>query len=49
MKYLRCLALVGMFCATPVLADEAGDLVFTERGPWQLAEPLVWSISQSGP
>lgn len=49
MRYLRCLALMGLVCATPIFAGDAGDLVFTERGPWSIEKPLVWQISQSGP
>ena len=54
MKFLRSLALIGLFAATPVatpvLAGEAGDLVFAERGPWDLsAAPVVWTLSQQGP
>lgn len=48
MKILRYLALAGLL-ATPLHGNEAGDLVFAERGPWQLSDPLVWSISQTGP
>lgn len=49
MRYLRCLALIGLVAATPLVAGEAGDLVFAERGPWSIETPLVWQISQSGP
>lgn len=49
MKYLRCLALVGCVGASAAWAGEAGDLVFAERGPWVIAQPLVWTISQTGP
>ncbi|SMO73150.1 hypothetical protein [Paracoccus laeviglucosivorans] len=49
MKILRHMALIGLALATPVAANEAGDLVFAERGPWQLAGPLVWTIEQTGP
>lgn len=49
MKFLHILAL-ALLGAGPVLAGEAGDLVFAERGPWDLSEaPLVWSIDQQGP
>ncbi|WJS83293.1 hypothetical protein [Paracoccus sp. TOH] len=51
MRVLRMLALVGIVAAvSPLQADEAGDLVFADRGPWNLAQgPLVWQISQTGP
>ena len=56
MKILHGLALIAFAaCITPAaapaaLADEAGDLVFAERGPWDLsAGPLVWAVSQQGP
>lgn len=48
MQVLRYLALVGLL-ATPLSANEAGDLVFAERGPWKLSAPLVWLITQTGP
>ncbi|RCW82922.1 hypothetical protein DFP89_111128 [Paracoccus lutimaris] len=50
MNLLRSLALIGLFLAPPALADAAGDLVFAERGPWDLsAAPLVWTIDRKGP
>ena len=50
MKMLRIFALIGLVLAPPALAGEAGDLVFAERGPWDLsAAPLVWTLSQQGP
>ena len=50
MKIFRSLVLIGLLAAGPALADKAGDLVFTERGPWQLTDaPLKWVISQTGP
>ena len=50
MKLLRILILAGLVAATPALANEAGDVVFSDRGPWQLSESgLVWTISQTGP
>lgn len=34
----------------PAVADEAGDLVFAERGPWDLDErELVWRLDLEGP
>lgn len=48
MKHLFVLALLGL-TSTPVMAGEAGDLVFAERGPWSLPQPLVWQLRQSGP
>ena len=50
MKILRISALIGLLFAPAALAGEAGDLVFAERGPWDLsAAPLVWTLSQQGP
>lgn len=62
MKILRISALIGLMAVAPALvpalvpalapalAGEAGDLVFAERGPWDLsAAPAVWTISQQGP
>lgn len=54
MKLLHCLALIGLVAGTlgaaPVVANEAGDLVFAERGPWDLsAGALVWNVTQQGP
>ena len=50
MKILRLSALIGLLALPPALAGEAGDLVFAERGPWDLsAAPLVWTLSQQGP
>lgn len=58
MKILRISALIGLVATAPALvpaiapalAGEAGDLVFTERGPWDLsAAPVVWMFSQQGP
>ncbi|KRW95805.1 hypothetical protein O4J55_04890 [Paracoccus sp. PXZ] len=49
MKVLRGLALIGLL-ASPLWAGEAGDLVFAERGPWDLSQgPLVWTLRQTGP
>lgn len=52
MRILRrlALALLVLLAPAPLLAGEAGDLVFAERGPWHLdATPLVWALTQSGP
>lgn len=60
MKFLRSLALIGLVGGTalgiapPVVpqaaANEAGDLVFAERGPWDLSKgDLIWHLSQQGP
>ena len=50
MNLLCSLALGGLLLTAPALAGEAGDLVFAERGPWDLsAAPVVWQISQQGP
>ncbi|MTH65907.1 hypothetical protein [Paracoccus shanxieyensis] len=56
MKILRPMAVIGLLAlaaavpaTAPGHANEAGDLVFAERGPWQLADPLIWSIDQTGP
>lgn len=36
--------------AMPLLADQAGDLVFAERGPWDLGDQrIVWRLDTSGP
>lgn len=40
---------MGLLSASSAVADEAGDLVFAERGPWTIDQPLVWQISQTGP
>lgn len=48
MKHLFVLALLGL-TSVPAMAGEAGDLVFAERGPWSLPQPLVWQLRQSGP
>lgn len=49
MTMIRSLILIALLVAAPVRADEAGDLVFAERGPWSLTAPLVWELSQTGP
>ncbi len=49
MRILRGLALIGLL-AGPLSAGEAGDLVFAQRGPWDLSQgPLVWTLHQTGP
>ncbi|RDW12554.1 hypothetical protein [Paracoccus thiocyanatus] len=49
MKILRSLVLIGLL-ASPLRAGEAGDLVFADRGPWDLPQgPLVWTLHQTGP
>lgn len=49
MRILRGLAMIGLL-ASPLEAGEAGDLVFAERGPWDLSQgPLVWALRQTGP
>ena len=49
MNVLRGLALIALL-ATPLRAGEAGDLVFAERGRWDLSQgPLVWTLRQTGP
>ncbi|RQP06388.1 MAG: hypothetical protein D1H97_07750 [Paracoccus sp. BP8] len=49
MRILRGLAMIGLL-ASPLAAGEAGDLVFAERGPWDLSQgPLVWALRQTGP
>ena len=36
--------------SVPALAGEAGDLVFAERGPWNLGDrQLVWTMTHEGP
>lgn len=50
MGHLCRIALLGLLAASPLHAGEAGDLVFAERGPWQLQDkPLVWALTQTGP
>lgn len=50
MKFLQNLALVLALSTGAAMADEAGDLVFAERGPWQLGDKGVeWVITQEGP
>lgn len=54
MKILRPLALwaalaTGLSLA-PSFANEAGDLVFAERGPWQLGDQtIIWRLDVAGP
>ncbi len=52
MRRLICLAVLATGCGLPfaAFADAAGDLVFTERGPWNLKDaPVVWSLNIAGP
>ncbi|MDT1063200.1 hypothetical protein RM190_15090 [Paracoccus sp. CPCC 101403] len=50
MKFLRLIALAGLLAAPPAIGGEAGDLLFAERGPWDLSSgPLVWKLDQTGP
>ncbi|SMG36575.1 MULTISPECIES: hypothetical protein [unclassified Paracoccus (in: a-proteobacteria)] len=43
------LALIGLL-AVPLWAGEAGDLVFADRGPWDLSQGgLTWVLRQTGP
>ena len=50
MGFLCRIAFLAVIAATPLHAGEAGDLVFAERGPWQLADkPLIWQVTQTGP
>ncbi len=47
-----CLAVFALGCSLPAatFAGEAGDLVFTERGPWDLkGDPIVWALTINGP
>lgn len=52
MTGFRALALVALVALMPGLAraNEAGDLVFADRTPWQVKDkPVVWSLDISGP
>jgi hypothetical protein len=50
MKFLHNLVLALALGAGPAMADAAGDLVFAERGPWQLgAGGVEWVMTQEGP
>ncbi|WP_134679543.1 hypothetical protein [Paracoccus ravus] len=50
MKYLRYLAVIGLVATSAAHAGEAGDLVFAERGPWDLSGgALIWTLEQTGP
>lgn len=49
---LRNLAAAMLLALAPaaVSADEAGDLVFTNRAPWELGDKvLAWSLTREGP
>lgn len=49
MRFMHSLATI-ILAGAPVSAGEAGDLVFAERGPWDLSlAPLVWALDQQGP
>ncbi|RNF34389.1 hypothetical protein [Paracoccus methylarcula] len=40
----------SLVAASPLVAGEAGDMVFAERGPWSLEpEGLSWSVHVDGP
>lgn len=44
------LSLLLLTAGTPLVAGEAGDAVFAERGPWSLgAQQLVWTETVEGP
>ncbi|MTH77616.1 hypothetical protein [Paracoccus aestuariivivens] len=50
MKIFCSFVLIGALYAIPALAGDAGDMVFTERGPWDMSKgPVSWEISQTGP
>ncbi|MDS9466991.1 hypothetical protein RGQ15_05290 [Paracoccus sp. MBLB3053] len=50
MRLLCSLALLGLLAASAARAGEAGDLVFADRGPWNMPDgPLVWVLDQKGP
>lgn len=51
MNILKAVAVAAMLAlGAPVLADEAGDAVFAERGPWALGDDsLVWHLTVDGP
>lgn len=44
------LGLAASLTTAPLLAGEAGDAVFAERGPWSIADhPLHWTLTVTGP
>lgn len=50
MKSISTYALIALLAAAPALAGEPGDLVFAERGPWDLGgRSLHWELTQQGP
>lgn len=60
MTFLHRLALIGLLAAGPFAmaplqagvaqAGEAGDMVFADRGPWDVSQgALTWAITQTGP
>lgn len=54
MKTMRSLALWAALATglglAPIHANEAGELVFAERGPWQLGDQtIVWRLDVAGP
>ncbi|MFC0341935.1 hypothetical protein [Paracoccus niistensis] len=49
---LAAAMLVGCLAGTPAMlaANEASDLIFADRGPWNLADrTLTWSLVHKGP
>ncbi len=49
MRIIRVIAVMSAL-ASPLWAGEAGDLVFAERGPWQLHDAkLNWQLTRTGP
>lgn len=50
MKALRLMATALILVGHAAFADEAGDLVFAERGPWQPeANQYIWRLDVAGP
>lgn len=54
MRHLRnraaALILLALSAPAPAMAGEAGDLVFAERGPWDLGDrQVVWAMTHEGP
>lgn len=49
MRFIGVIAILSAL-ASPLWAGEAGDLVFAERGPWQLRDrQLNWQLTRTGP
>ncbi len=49
MRIIGVIAILSAL-ASPLSAGEAGDLVFAERGPWQLRDAeLNWQLTRTGP